>query len=179
MDPVCLENLNTMEIGEEKPTFGSRLREKRKAKGWSQYYLASRAGCTNSNISYLESHPKQKPKIETVEALASALGWPLPEARRLAGYPESDDNLSPLEVDDDFRLALYGYKRLSERGQDLVKKQIGAIIDFVSECETATGAESFEAQAAESPPGSEIPEITLDELEKRIKGSGKKGKKKK
>lgn len=179
MEPVCLENLNTMEIGEEKPTFGSRLREKRKAKGWSQYYLASRAGCTNSNISYLESHPNQKPKLETVEALATALGWPLQEARRLAGYSESDDNLSPLEVEDDFRLALYGYKQLSERGQDLVKKQIGALIDFVSECEQEPGAEAFESQGAEAPTGSEIPEITLDELQKRIKDSGKKGKKKK
>lgn len=179
MGPVCLENLNTMEIGEEKPTFGSRLREKRKAKGWSQYYLASRAGCTNSNISYLESHPNQKPKIETVEALAAALGWPLQEARRLAGYPESDDNLSPLEIEDDFRLALYGYKQLSERGQDLVKKQIGAIIDFVSVCETAAGGAPFDAQAAEAAPGDDIPEITLEELDKRIKSSAKKSRKKK
>jgi len=124
------------EIG-GKTTFSSRLKEKRIEKGWSQHYLASLAGCTNSNISYLEKHQKQKPKPETVEGLAGALGWPINEARRLAGYPESDDNLTPLEVEDDFGFALLGFKGLSERGRELVKNQIGRIIDFVSECEQA------------------------------------------
>jgi transcriptional regulator with XRE-family HTH domain len=137
------------EIGKEKTTFGSRLKEKRIEKGWSQYYLAARANCTNSNISYLESHPKQKPKIETVEALAAALGWPINEARRLAGYRESDDNLSPLEVEDDFRLALLGFKELSEPGREMVKRQIGRIIDFVSECERRTSGISSEGRASE------------------------------
>lgn len=173
MELVCLENLNTMEIGEERPTFGSRLKEKRIEKGWSQYYLAARAGCTNSNISYLESHPGQKPKIETVESLATALAWPINEARRLAGYPESDDNLSPLEVEDDFRLSLYGYKHLSEQGKKLVKKHIGQIIDFVSECEKRERA----GRSGDSP-DREMPEVTLEELRKQIAPtSKKKGKK--
>jgi transcriptional regulator with XRE-family HTH domain len=155
-----------MEIGEGKTTFGSRLREKRLEKGWSQYYLASRAGCTNSNISYLENHPNQKPKIETVESLAAALSWPINEARRLAGYRESDDNLSPLEVEDDFRLALHGYKHLSGPGQEIVKKQIGLIIDFVAECEKNAGPNA-------------LPEISLGDLDTRITGrTKKKGKKK-
>jgi transcriptional regulator with XRE-family HTH domain len=126
------------EIGKEKTTFSSRLKEKRIEKGWSQHYLAARAGCTNSNISYLEKHPEQKPKLETVEGLAGALDWPINEARRLAGYPESDDNLSPLEVEDDFRLALHGYRALSEHGRELVKNQIARIIDFALECEGRT-----------------------------------------
>jgi len=123
------------EIGDGKPTFSSRLKEKRLEKGWSQYQLAARAGCTNSNVSYLESHPEQKPKLETVEGLAGALGWDINEARRLAGYRESDDNLSPLEVEEDFRLALLGFKGLSGPGREMVKEQIARIIDFVSECE--------------------------------------------
>jgi len=128
------------EIGEEKPTFSSRLKEKRIEKGWSQYQLAARAGCTNSNISYLEKHPEQKPKLETVEAIAGALDWALNEARRLAGYRESDDNLTPLEVEDDFRLALHGFKMISEPGRELVRKQIVQLVDFVSECEgTSSG----------------------------------------
>ena len=126
------------ENGDEKPTFSSRLKEKRLEKGWSQYQLAARAGCTNSNVSYLEKHPEQKPKLETVEGLAGALGWDINEARRLAGYRESDDNLTPLEVEDDFRQALLGYKGLSEPGRELIKKQIARIIDFVSECERRT-----------------------------------------
>ena len=91
------------ETGKEKTTFGSRLKEKRLEKGWSQYYLAARAGCTNSTISCLESRPEQKPKLATVEGLATALGWAIEDARRSAGYPESDDNLTPLEVEDDFQ----------------------------------------------------------------------------
>lgn len=171
-----------MEIAEEKTTFGSRLREKRIARGWSQYFLASRAGCTNSNISYLESHPNQRPKIETVEALATALNWPVNEARRLAGYPESDLNISRIDVEDEFRFALYGYKQLSPRGQDLVKAQIGMIIDFVSECEHGMTREdpaaAFERQTARNAPDEGVPEMTLDELDRRITGPKKKERKK-
>ena len=139
------------EIG-GKTTFSSRLKEKRIEKGWSQHYLAARAGCTNSNISYLEKHPKQKPKLETVEGLANALGWAINEARRLAGYRESDDNLTPLEVEDDFRLALQGFKGLSEQGREMVKKQIVRIIDFVSECERRTSGLAFEDQSSGNQP---------------------------
>jgi len=53
--------------------------------------------------------------------LAGALGWPINEARRLAGYPESDDNLTPLEVE--------------EPGREMIKNQIIQLIDFVSKCE--------------------------------------------
>lgn len=151
-----------MEISGKNPTFGSRLREKRLAKGWSQYYLAERAGCTNSNISYLENHPHQRPKIETVEALAGALGLPISEARRLAGYPESDQALTRLDVEDEFRFALFGYKRLSQRGRELVNKQIGMLIDLVFEFEQGTGE-----------PDHMIPEMTLDELDQRIADRGK------
>jgi transcriptional regulator with XRE-family HTH domain len=153
------------ENGDERPTFSSRLKEKRLEKGWSQYQLAARAGCTNSNVSYLEKHPEQKPKLETVEGLAGALDWDINEARRLAGYRESDDNLTPLEVDDDFRLALLGFKGLSESGRELVKQQIARIIDFVSECEGQTGGASFEEQAPETAGSRELPEIKLNKAE--------------
>jgi transcriptional regulator with XRE-family HTH domain len=165
------------EIGDGKTTFSSRLKEKRIEKGWSQHYLAARAGCTNSNISYLEKHPTQQPKIETVEGLASALDWPINEARRLAGYPESDDNLSPLEVEDDFRLALHGYKELSEHGREMVKKQIAWIIEFVSECERRASGISFEDQASGNPGSSEVPALKLDKLDRQTEK--KKVKKKK
>jgi transcriptional regulator with XRE-family HTH domain len=149
-------------IGDGKTTFSSRLKEKRIEKGWSQYQLAARAGCTNSNISYLEKHPEQKPKLETVEAIARALDWDINEARRLAGYRESDDNLTPLEVEDDFRLALHGFKGLSEPGRELIKKQIGQLIDFAGKCEQGTSGE--------------IREIKIGELDKQV--GEKKGKKK-
>ena len=143
------------ENGKEKTTFGSRLKEKRLEKGWSQYYLAARAGCTNSTISCLESRPEQKPKLATVEGLATALGWPIEDARRSAGYPESDDNLTPLEVEDDFRLALHGFKELSEPGRELARKQIGQLIDFVSKYEQTTG--------------DEVRDIKLSKLNKQVR----------
>jgi transcriptional regulator with XRE-family HTH domain len=158
----------------EKPTFSSRLKEKRIEKGWSQYQLAARAGCTNSNISYLEKHPEQKPKLKTVEAIAAALDWAINEARRLAGYPESDDNLTPLEVEDDFRLALHGYKGLSEQGREMVKKQISRTIDFVWECERGASGLTVEDQALGTKEKGKLPEIKLDA--KQI--GKKKGKKK-
>jgi len=157
------------ENGEEKPTFGSRLKEKRLEKGWSQHQLAALASCTNSNISYLESHPNQHPKIETVESLAGALGWDINEARRLAGYPERDDNLTRPEVEKDFGASLEGYRQLSDHGRELVKKQIGTFIDFVSECEKRTSGPSFEEQTSVTPP---------DEPARRIPGRKKKGKQK-
>ena len=123
---------------------------------------ATRAGCTNSTISCLESRPEQKPKLATVEGLAGALGWPITEARRSAGYPENDDNLTPLEVEDDFRLALHGFKELSEPGRELTKKQIGQLIDFISKCEQAAG--------------DEVNEIKLSKLNIQVRK--KKGKKK-
>lgn len=160
-----------MEIG-EKTTFGSRLKEKRIEKGWSQYKLAARSGCTNSNISYLESNPEQRPKLETIEMLARALDWPVNEARRLAGYWESDDNVTPLEVEDDFRLALHGYKGLTADGRELVKEQVAKIIDFVLRCEQAVNDQAAKAREAGSV---DIPQMKLDELDHRIgkKAAGK------
>jgi len=157
------------ENGDRKPAFSSRLKEKRLEKGWSQYQLAARAGCTNSNISLLEKHPEQKPKLETVEGLARELEWDINEARRLAGYRESDDNLSPLEVEDDFRLALLGFKELSGPGRELIKRQIGQLIDFVSECERGTSGLTVEDQASGTGESSELPEIKLNDKQIRRK----------
>jgi transcriptional regulator with XRE-family HTH domain len=148
------------------------LKEKRIEKGWSQHYLASLAGCTNSNISYLEKHPEQKPKLKTVEGLAAPLGWPINDARRSAGYRESDDNLTPLEVEDDFRLTLLGFKGLSGPGREMVKKQIARIIDFVLECERRTSGVSSKDQAPGTDGRNQFPDIKLND-----KQIGKKGKK--
>jgi hypothetical protein len=72
--------------------------------------------------------------------------------------PKSDDNLSPLQVENDYRLALRGYKELSGQGRDMVRKQIARIIAFVSQCE----------QAVKNAGSDGIPEIELDELDERI-----------
>jgi len=71
---------------------------------------------------------------------------------------KSDDNLSPLGVEDDYRLALLGFKGLSKPGRDMVRKQIARIIAFISQCE----------QAVENAGNDGIPEIELDELDEWI-----------
>lgn len=54
-------------------SIGERLRELRKARGWSQQFLADSAGLTNSAISQIEKG-YYLPKMDTLETLVRALG---------------------------------------------------------------------------------------------------------
>ena len=72
-------------------TFGEWLRKRRQEARLSQDELAARAGISKSYISTLERHaphPKTgappQPTFETVDALAQALGIPIPVARDAA-----------------------------------------------------------------------------------------------
>jgi hypothetical protein len=126
-------------------------KERRKGKGWRQYYLFARAGRKNSNISYVGKHFIPGPKLDMVEGLAAALGWDINEARRLAGYRNSGDNPIPLEdeAEDDYVLSLIGCKRLSRNSPETVKRRVRRIIDLVSKYGRRKSVE--------------IPEIELDD----------------
>jgi hypothetical protein len=87
-----------------------------------------------------------------------------------------DHYLTRGKIEDDFRLSLRGYKQLSEHGQELVKKQIGRIIDFVSECERRTSGLTFEEQALGTDGSGEVREIKLGKLDEQT--GKKKGNKK-
>lgn len=55
-----------------------RLRAERLARGWTQKELAARSGIERANIARLEAG-KHSPRLDTLEALAGALGLPMAE----------------------------------------------------------------------------------------------------
>lgn len=68
---------------------GQRIAELRQARGWSQAFLASKAGVTASAINQIESGLTKQPKIETLFPIADALGV---DPRELAGLePKAGD----------------------------------------------------------------------------------------
>jgi transcriptional regulator with XRE-family HTH domain len=82
-------------------TFDRWLRDKRRERGWTGPELAAKSGVSKQVISNIErqaphpiSNSPYRPKVETVDKLAEALGGPLAEARQAAGYasqlPKSD-----------------------------------------------------------------------------------------
>ena len=54
-----------------------RVREARKAKGWTQDELARRAGVRRATISSLESPRRQRVNLAVLEKVAKALGVPM------------------------------------------------------------------------------------------------------
>lgn len=56
-----------------------RIRELRKARGWTQEELAARAGMTQGVITNLERGARDNPTQETLDKLAGALGVPVSE----------------------------------------------------------------------------------------------------
>lgn len=65
---------------------GRRLREARKAHGWSSRELAERTGLPQATIVRFES-AQFTPVPEKLDRLATALGIPLADLYSLAGYP--------------------------------------------------------------------------------------------
>ena len=58
----------------ERAFSGERLREMRKARGWSQMQLAQESGIWVSRISLLENNHVADPRFSTILKLAEALG---------------------------------------------------------------------------------------------------------
>jgi len=52
---------------------GSKVKDYRHLRGWSQYVLADRSGVSRASIANLE-RGKGSPKVETIAKLATALG---------------------------------------------------------------------------------------------------------
>ena len=61
------------------------IRELRLKRGWSQSELARRAGVKQSIISYIENGKTKNPRIDTLSAIATALGVPVGRLIRKAG----------------------------------------------------------------------------------------------
>lgn len=66
--------------------FGTYLAKLRTDRGWSQRTLAILAGCTNAEISRIESGEYKQPTLAMLEKLSYALGVPLLSLIDAAGY---------------------------------------------------------------------------------------------
>lgn len=53
------------------------IRELRLKRGWSQSKLAKKAGVKQSVLSYIENGRTKNPRIDTLTAIAAALGVPV------------------------------------------------------------------------------------------------------
>jgi transcriptional regulator with XRE-family HTH domain len=60
-------------------TLGDRVRELRKARGWSQQALGDRAGVTAQTVWLLETHQLKDVKLSTLSKIAGALEVPVPD----------------------------------------------------------------------------------------------------
>ena len=55
-------------------TLGDRVRELRKARGWSQQRLGDEAGVTAQTVWLLETHQLKDVKLSTLSKIAEAMG---------------------------------------------------------------------------------------------------------
>ena len=61
------------------------IRELRLKRGWTQTELARRSGVKQGVLSYIESGRTKHPRIDTLAALAAALGVPIEKLTTKAG----------------------------------------------------------------------------------------------
>lgn len=61
------------------------IRELRQKRGWTQTELARKAGVKQSVLSYIESGKTKHPRIDTLSAIASALGVSVQKLLKKAG----------------------------------------------------------------------------------------------
>lgn len=154
--------------------FGTRLREFRKEKGFSQQELADRCygEVTKSNISRLETHPGQRPTPAVVEVLSRALDWPIDEARQMAGYAPEEIDWSAVTTSE-LVYVLEKYPELSQTSRNFVREQIGDLIGYLLEMEKDPGIE----EQIRTTPAREISRIKFEDLPGES-GPGKKKRKK-
>jgi len=60
-------------------TLGDRVREMRKARGWSQQRLGDESGVTAQTVWLLETHQLKDVKLSTLSKIANAMGVKLPD----------------------------------------------------------------------------------------------------
>lgn len=79
----------------------AQIEEFRERKGWSQVELSRRAGLAPSAVNDIVQNPERSPRLSTVQALAAALGAPLPRLLGLdpAEAMRSDDCEGLREID--------------------------------------------------------------------------------
>ena len=61
------------------------IRELRRKRGWTQSKLAEKAGIRQGVLSYIESGRTKHPRVDTLAAIAKALGVPIEALMKKAG----------------------------------------------------------------------------------------------
>lgn len=61
------------------------IKELRLKRGWTQTKLAEKAGIRQGVLSYIESGRTKHPRIDTLSAIAAALGVPVEKLMKKAG----------------------------------------------------------------------------------------------
>ena len=61
------------------------IRELRQKRGWTQTELSRRSGVKQGVLSYIERGKTKHPRIDTLAAIASALGVPVERLMKKAG----------------------------------------------------------------------------------------------
>jgi len=99
---------------------GERIKSAREKKGWSQYKLAKEADVRPSTISQIESGARQKPSIDVLQKVASALSLTVSQ---LLGQTSGDD-FQDLLQNEDVKIFFRNFKDLPEEDKAFIKKQI-------------------------------------------------------
>jgi transcriptional regulator with XRE-family HTH domain len=70
------------------------LRDEITRRGWLNKDLAQAAGLKEGSLSYILNNPTSIPRLDTLQALATALDVPLTRLIQLCGYPLESDRFS-------------------------------------------------------------------------------------
>lgn len=125
-------------------SLANRLKELRRAVGWTQQDLSGASGLTRSYISRLEMGDIALPSSEKLRALALALGTTPDDLLQAAGYIDSPSETSDLPEVKVYLRRKYGM-------QDA--RTLQAIETIVSRLQRETGGAGDQEAAREKPPG--------------------------
>lgn len=99
------------------PSMGEKIRELRKAKGWTLGRLAQESGCTKSYIWEIENRNPPRPSAEKVASIASALGTTIDV---LIGMPiNTKDDLDPKD-----KVLFRKYRNLKQEHQEAIRQMV-------------------------------------------------------
>jgi transcriptional regulator with XRE-family HTH domain len=106
------------------PPFGQRLASARKAKGWSQQYLADLLGVTRELINYYERQAKN-PSLDFIQRAAQILEVSMVD---LIGEDDKPLKIKPGPVSQ-LEQRLERVKKLSRKEQEFILKLLDAVLE--------------------------------------------------
>jgi transcriptional regulator with XRE-family HTH domain len=98
---------------------GAKIITLRKTKGWSQAELARQARISQPSLHALEHQVTKRPKFDTLQQVATALGVPLREIMRPSKKPTADQLADLTEL----------FERLNPNNKAAVLAAVKALLD--------------------------------------------------